>query len=144
MQIRSNRSVIDTRGKVLVGALVLHRLEIDQETKILGRLAYWLKAELQKSLTRDLFDDLLSRRQTRTSSIMSGRAAMGVPILIQYKVAIKIGRANVMGMVARDPLGPLSRSSAALWQTRPRDCGNRAWDNDAFGSSHRGRPTEPN
>lgn len=64
------------------------------ETKILGRLADWLKAEIQKSLTRYLFDDLLSRRQTRTSSIMPGRPPMRVPISIQYNVAIKIARAT--------------------------------------------------
>lgn len=52
----------DTRRKVLLGALVLHRLENgrDEFSKNLGE---WLKRELPGFLTRDgdkpLFDDLL-------------------------------------------------------------------------------------
>lgn len=53
----------DTRRKVLLGALVLHRLENgrDDFSKNLG---VWLKRELPGFLTRDgdkeLFDDLLT------------------------------------------------------------------------------------
>ncbi|MGO7403426.1 mobilization protein, partial [Rhizobium ruizarguesonis] len=54
---------IDTRRKVLIGALVLHRLEHDRDVQFAGGIAEWLRRELPKFLTRDgdrdLFDDLL-------------------------------------------------------------------------------------
>ncbi|WSH67931.1 mobilization protein (plasmid) [Rhizobium ruizarguesonis] len=65
LQIRLSKQerAIDTRRKVLIGALVLHRLEHDRDGQIGGRLAEWLRRELPKFLTRDgdrdLFDDLL-------------------------------------------------------------------------------------
>ncbi|ACS59849.1 mobilization protein C (plasmid) [Rhizobium leguminosarum bv. trifolii WSM1325] len=64
LQIRLGKQerAIDTRRKVLIGALVLHRLENDRDVQI-GGLAAWLRSELPKFLTRDgdrdLFDDLL-------------------------------------------------------------------------------------
>ena len=52
----------DTRRKVLLGALVLHRLENGRDEFSKG-LADWLRRELPGFLTRDgdqeLFDDLL-------------------------------------------------------------------------------------
>lgn len=52
----------DTRRKVLLGALVLHRLEHGRDD-ISKNLCEWLKRELPGFLTRDgdkdLFDDLL-------------------------------------------------------------------------------------
>lgn len=52
----------DTRRKVLLGALVLHRLEHGRDEFSKG-LADWLRRELPGFLTRDgdkdLFDDLL-------------------------------------------------------------------------------------
>lgn len=53
----------DTRRKVLLGALVLHRLENGQDEEFSRRLRDWLKRELPGFLTRDndkaLFADLL-------------------------------------------------------------------------------------
>lgn len=53
----------DTRRKILIGALVLDRIERQPERYLNGRLDEWLKAELPGFLTRDndrqLFDDIL-------------------------------------------------------------------------------------
>ena len=53
----------DTRRKVLLGALVLHRLENANDPEFTKRLADWLRRELPGFLTRDndkaLFDDIL-------------------------------------------------------------------------------------
>lgn len=53
----------DTRRKVLLGALVLHRLREDRDGEFSKRLAEWLRRELPGFLTRDadkeLFADLL-------------------------------------------------------------------------------------
>ncbi|MGE6743742.1 mobilization protein [Allorhizobium pseudoryzae] len=53
----------DTRRKVLLGALVLHRLEHSDDPEFTKRLADWLRRELPGFLTRDndkaLFEDLL-------------------------------------------------------------------------------------
>ncbi|MGO7867312.1 mobilization protein [Rhizobium ruizarguesonis] len=65
LQIRLGKQerAIDTRRKVLIGALVLHRLEHDRDVQFAGGIAEWLRRELPKFLTRDgdrdLFDDLL-------------------------------------------------------------------------------------
>lgn len=54
----------DTRRKVLLGALVLHRLENANDPEFTKRLDDWLRRELPGFLTRDadkeLFDDLLA------------------------------------------------------------------------------------
>lgn len=56
--------VRDTRRKILLGALVLHRLESDRDEEFSKRLGDWLRRELPGFLTRDadkeLFDDLLA------------------------------------------------------------------------------------
>jgi hypothetical protein len=53
----------DTRRKVLLGALVLHRLENTNDPEFTKRLGDWLRRELPGFLTRDndkaLFSDLL-------------------------------------------------------------------------------------
>jgi len=53
----------DTRRKVLLGALVLQRLETSDDTEFSKRLGDWLRRELPGFLTRDgdkaLFADLL-------------------------------------------------------------------------------------
>lgn len=53
----------DTRRKVLLGALVLHRLDNANDAEFTKRLGDWLRRELPGFLTRDadkeLFDDLL-------------------------------------------------------------------------------------
>ena len=55
----------DTRRKVLLGALVLHRLEHSNDADFTRRLGDWLRRELPGFLTRDgdkaLFDDILKR-----------------------------------------------------------------------------------
>lgn len=53
----------DTRRKVLLGALVLHRLETGKDEEFSRHLGDWLRRELPGFLTRDvdkeLFADLL-------------------------------------------------------------------------------------
>ena len=55
----------DTRRKVLLGALVLHRLENSNDPDFTKRLGDWLRRELPDFLTRDgdkeLFADLLGK-----------------------------------------------------------------------------------
>jgi hypothetical protein len=64
-QERSN----DTRRKVLLGALVLHRLENANDPEFTKRLGDWLRRELPGFLSRDadklLFDDLLTAPTTK-------------------------------------------------------------------------------
>lgn len=54
----------DTRRKILIGALVLHRLQQSGDAELSRRLGDWLRAELPGFLTRDgdkaLFDDILT------------------------------------------------------------------------------------
>ncbi|MEN3145671.1 mobilization protein [Ochrobactrum sp. WV_118_8] len=62
----------DTRRKVLLGALVLHRLENPNDPDFTRRLGDWLRKELPGFLTRDgdkaLFADLLgSADKTETA-----------------------------------------------------------------------------
>lgn len=56
----------DTRRKVLLGALVLHRLESSNDPDFTKRLGDWLRRELPGFLTRDgdkeLFADLLKKQ----------------------------------------------------------------------------------
>ncbi|MBY5830423.1 mobilization protein [Rhizobium leguminosarum] len=83
LQIRLGKQerAIDTRRKVLIGALVLHRLEHDRDVQFAGGIAEWLRRELPKFLTRDgdrdLFDDLLKRQANEPTigNIGSGSAA---------------------------------------------------------------------
>lgn len=53
----------DTRRKILLGALVLHRLETEADAAFSRQLAAWLRRELPGFLTRDadkaLFPDLI-------------------------------------------------------------------------------------
>ena len=53
----------DTRRKILIGALVLDRIERQPDRHLTGQLDSWLRAELPGFLTRekdrDLFDDIL-------------------------------------------------------------------------------------
>lgn len=57
----------DTRRKILIGALVLDRVERQPAPPIIGRLDDWLRAELPGFLTRekdrDLFEDILGRTE---------------------------------------------------------------------------------
>ncbi|MBW0368386.1 mobilization protein [Ensifer adhaerens] len=55
----------DTRRKILLGALVLHRLEHSNDPDFTRRLREWLRRELPGFLVRDgdkaLFDDVLDQ-----------------------------------------------------------------------------------
>lgn len=61
----------DTRRKVLLGALVLHRLETSGDGEFSKRLGEWLKRELPGFLTRDadkeLFADILKPESVSTN-----------------------------------------------------------------------------
>lgn len=67
LQARLNKQerANDTRRKVLLGALVLHRLENSKDEEFSRRLGEWLRRELPGFLTRDndkaLFEDLLKQ-----------------------------------------------------------------------------------
>jgi hypothetical protein len=50
----------DTRRKVLLGALVLHRLQSDQPEASAAWLRTWLASELPAFLTRDMDTELLA------------------------------------------------------------------------------------
>lgn len=56
----------DTRPKVLLGALVLHRLENANDPEFTRRLSDWLRRELPDFLTREadkeLFTDLIGAK----------------------------------------------------------------------------------
>ncbi|EKF59828.1 mobilization protein C [Agrobacterium albertimagni AOL15] len=65
----------DTRRKILIGALVLDRIERQPERYLSSRLDDWLRAELPGFLTREndraLFDDILGpsmEKSMRTST----------------------------------------------------------------------------
>lgn len=68
----------DTRRKVLLGALVLHRLEKGQD-EFSKKLGDWLNKELPGFLTREddkaLFGDLLGEKTIKGSKAASADAA---------------------------------------------------------------------
>lgn len=68
----------DTRRKVLLGALVLHRLENGKDEEFSRRLGEWLKRELPDFLTRggdkELFTDLLGEPSTAQTAGSAGEA----------------------------------------------------------------------
>ncbi len=67
----------DTRRKVLLGALVLHRLETGKD-EFSRNLGDWLRRELPGFLTRDgdkeLFADLIGASSTRQTVGSTGEA----------------------------------------------------------------------
>ena len=70
----------DTRRKVLLGALVLHRLENGKDEEFSRRLGEWLKRELPDFLTRpgdkELFADLIGNAPAgETTGSAGGTAA---------------------------------------------------------------------
>lgn len=69
----------DTRRKVLLGALVLHRLENANDPEFTKRLGDWLRRELPGFLTRDndkaLFADLLGSAPANTTENSSSTEA---------------------------------------------------------------------
>ncbi|KSV84377.1 hypothetical protein [Sinorhizobium sp. GL28] len=68
----------DTRRKILLGALVLHRLEHSNDPEFTKRLGEWLRRELPGFLTREndqeLFVDLLKPKTTATGQTTGGSA----------------------------------------------------------------------
>ena len=66
----------DTRRKVLLGALVLHRLDDRRDEAMAAQLEAWLKRELPGFLSRDsdvaLFDDLLPDGRGKGDSHAAG------------------------------------------------------------------------
>ena len=71
----------DTRRKVLLGALVLHRLEHSGDAEFSKRLGDWLRRELPGFLTREddhaLFPDLLQpERSTETTETTGSGSAV--------------------------------------------------------------------
>ena len=69
----------DTRRKVLLGALVLHRLENGKDEEFSRRLGEWLKRELPDFLTRpgdkELFADLIGNAPAGETTGSAGGAA---------------------------------------------------------------------
>lgn len=65
----------DTRRKILIGALVLHRLQQSGDAELSRRIGDWLRAELPGFLTRDgdkaLFDDILTPSAPTISPVES-------------------------------------------------------------------------
>jgi hypothetical protein len=63
----------DTRRKILLGALVLHRLDHANDPEFTKRLGDWLRRELPGFLTRDndkaLFADLLNATDRMSAGI---------------------------------------------------------------------------
>lgn len=56
----------ETRRKILIGALVLERMDSERDPEFARRLTEWLKKELPGFLTRErdheLFDDILKTK----------------------------------------------------------------------------------
>ena len=71
----------DTRRKVLLGALLLHRIE-DGDAAMSAQLTAWLKHELPGFLIRDsdkhLFDDILDLEGIRTDGAAASSSASHV------------------------------------------------------------------
>ena len=69
----------DTRRKILLGALVLHRLEHSNDGEFSKRLADWLRRELPGFLSREedktLFADLLSTKADAPTPIVESAKA---------------------------------------------------------------------
>ncbi len=69
----------DTRRKILIGALVLDRIERQPERYLTSRLDDWLRAELPGFLTREndraLFEDILGSDMTMTMTTSNAASA---------------------------------------------------------------------
>jgi hypothetical protein len=79
LRLSKQERAIDTRRKVLLGALVLHRLENSHAASSSRPFLEWLQRELPAFLVRDgdrdLFDDLLKPwRDDQSSSDMGTMA----------------------------------------------------------------------
>ncbi|MGE8104498.1 mobilization protein [Allorhizobium sp. NPDC080224] len=71
----------DTRRKILIGALVLDRIERQPEQYLSSRLDEWLRTELPGFLTREndraLFDDILGPSMDMRTSTGTPDASTG-------------------------------------------------------------------
>lgn len=71
----------DTRRKILIGALVLNRLEHNADAEFSERLANWLRRELPGFLSREndkaLFPDLLQPKRKTETSETTGSVSAG-------------------------------------------------------------------
>jgi len=69
----------DTRRKILIGALVLHRLEHNGDAEFSERLANWLRRELPGFLSREedkaLFADLLNHKADAAAQVAASEKA---------------------------------------------------------------------
>jgi len=103
----------DTRRKVLLGALVLHRLENASDADFSKRLGDWLRRELPGFLSRDsdkaLFADLLGQADGRTTpapEVTQQKPAVANPSLGEIKIsALAEKPAQQMGKTAAEVLG---------------------------------------
>ena len=81
----------DTRRKVLLGALVLHRLENAGDAEFSKRLGDWLRRELPGFLSRDsdkaLFADLLGVCGPATPPVTTDASIQQVPVSAENKAA---------------------------------------------------------
>ncbi len=81
----------DTRRKVLLGALVLHRLENASDAEFSKRLGDWLRRELPGFLSREsdrtLFADLLGGSSPATPTVTTDASIQQVPVSAENKEA---------------------------------------------------------
>ena len=70
----------DTRRKVLLGALVLHRLQSDKLDASAPRLRTWLASELPAFLTRDTDKELLADLMSHPDPMPNGSASAVPPL----------------------------------------------------------------
>jgi len=79
----------DTRRKVLLGALVLHRLESAGDAEFSKRLGDWLRRELPGFLSREsdrtLFADLLGVSSPATPTVTTDASIQQVPVSAEDK-----------------------------------------------------------
>ncbi len=92
----------DTRRKVLLGALVLHRLESAGDAEFSKRLGEWLRRELPGFLTREsdraLFADLLGVSGAATPPETTDTSIEHVPVSAENKAAsapVKFGQPSI-------------------------------------------------
>lgn len=74
-RLTKQERAVDTRRKVLLGALVLQRLESGNDPEFTRRLSDWLKRELPSFLIREndraLFPDFIDQKPENDTGIVS-------------------------------------------------------------------------
>jgi hypothetical protein len=77
----SQRSrVQDTQRKILIGALILQRLEADPTLSIGGRLEDWVRRELPGFLIRDVDKELFADLIEQAQAAKTGAAIPALPV----------------------------------------------------------------